>query len=284
MQNYRSLNIAYSYFGAWYYGNDLSVLPRKLSGVDPLADKYPSMSPYMYTAGNPVAKIDPNGLENVVVVGNQGKTPESDNNRNDNKRHFLEAGLNKAKKLKNDKEETTMIVYEGNYTDEQLDYYEKQAKKNDINFIRVNDDADIADYVNKKSISSVSTSARDKDPITDFAYFGHGGPDKLYIGYNTIWDFAERLSASSFNKEAFDKNANIYLESCRSGLGNLYSTFKKYTNGTIQGYNVRLQWGESYTPTYHTGIGIYFPWPKDPNDPHNIIPKNQRVRRERGKR
>ena len=31
--------------------------------VDPLADKYPSMSPYMYCAGNPVMLVDPDGQE-----------------------------------------------------------------------------------------------------------------------------------------------------------------------------------------------------------------------------
>jgi len=31
--------------------------------VDPLADKYPSMSAFMYCAGNPVKLIDPNGME-----------------------------------------------------------------------------------------------------------------------------------------------------------------------------------------------------------------------------
>jgi hypothetical protein len=29
--------------------------------VDPLADKYPSLSPFMYTAGNPVMLVDPDG-------------------------------------------------------------------------------------------------------------------------------------------------------------------------------------------------------------------------------
>jgi len=29
--------------------------------VDPMADKYPSMSAYMYTAGNPVMLVDPDG-------------------------------------------------------------------------------------------------------------------------------------------------------------------------------------------------------------------------------
>ncbi len=49
----------YSYFGARYYDSDLSVW----LSVDPLADKYPSMTSYMYTAGNPVMLVDPDGRE-----------------------------------------------------------------------------------------------------------------------------------------------------------------------------------------------------------------------------
>jgi hypothetical protein len=29
--------------------------------VDPLSDKYPSLSPYAYCAGNPVVLVDPDG-------------------------------------------------------------------------------------------------------------------------------------------------------------------------------------------------------------------------------
>jgi len=47
----------YQYFGARYYNNDISVW----LSVDPLADKYPSTSAYMYTAGNPVMLVDPDG-------------------------------------------------------------------------------------------------------------------------------------------------------------------------------------------------------------------------------
>ena len=47
------------YFGARYYDADLSVW----LSVDPMADKYPSMSPFMYCAGNPVVLIDPNGMD-----------------------------------------------------------------------------------------------------------------------------------------------------------------------------------------------------------------------------
>jgi RHS repeat-associated protein len=47
----------YNYFGARYYNSDVSVW----LSVDPLAHKYPSMSAYMYCAGNPVMLVDPDG-------------------------------------------------------------------------------------------------------------------------------------------------------------------------------------------------------------------------------
>ena len=55
-------NTGYHYFGARYYDSETSVW----LSVDPLADKYPSMSPYMYTAGNPVMLVDPNGMETIA--------------------------------------------------------------------------------------------------------------------------------------------------------------------------------------------------------------------------
>ena len=49
----------YSYFGARYYSSDLSIW----LSVDPMSDKYPSLSPYTYCANNPVKLVDPNGEE-----------------------------------------------------------------------------------------------------------------------------------------------------------------------------------------------------------------------------
>ena len=54
----------YSYFGARYYSSDLSIW----LSVDPQASKYPSLSPYVYCANNPVKLVDPNG-EDVYPVG-----------------------------------------------------------------------------------------------------------------------------------------------------------------------------------------------------------------------
>jgi RHS repeat-associated protein len=53
----RDSKTGYTYFGARYYDSWLSVW----LSVDPLSDKYPSMSPFMYTAGNPVMLVDPDG-------------------------------------------------------------------------------------------------------------------------------------------------------------------------------------------------------------------------------
>ena len=50
-----------SYFGSRYYSSDLSVW----LSVDPMSDKYPSMSPYIYCANNPVKLVDPDGEEIV---------------------------------------------------------------------------------------------------------------------------------------------------------------------------------------------------------------------------
>ncbi len=52
-----------SYFGARYYSSDLSIW----LSVDPMSGKYPSLSPYVYCADNPVKLVDPEGEENLYA-------------------------------------------------------------------------------------------------------------------------------------------------------------------------------------------------------------------------
>ena len=62
----RDEETGYDYFGARYY---VPEIPIWLS-VDPLADKYPNISPYAYAAWNPIKYVDPDGMENVVALPN----------------------------------------------------------------------------------------------------------------------------------------------------------------------------------------------------------------------
>ena len=50
----------FHYYGARYYWSE--ILTGWLS-VDPMVDKYPSISPYTYCVWNPVKLVDPNGME-----------------------------------------------------------------------------------------------------------------------------------------------------------------------------------------------------------------------------
>ena len=59
-----------SYFGSRYYSSDLSIW----LSVDPMSDKYPHQSNYVYCSNNPIKVIDPNGEdeyfnENGIYLG-----------------------------------------------------------------------------------------------------------------------------------------------------------------------------------------------------------------------
>jgi RHS repeat-associated protein len=57
----------YGYFGARYMDHELTTM---WLSVDPMADKYPNVSPYAYCAWNPVKLVDPDGRE-IHIVGDK---------------------------------------------------------------------------------------------------------------------------------------------------------------------------------------------------------------------
>ena len=56
----RDEETGYGYFGARYMDHELMTM---WLSVDPMADKYPSISPYAFCAWNPVKLVDPDGRE-----------------------------------------------------------------------------------------------------------------------------------------------------------------------------------------------------------------------------
>ena len=65
----RDEETGYSYFGARHYHPTLSIW----LSVDPMADKYPSMSPYTYCGNNPVKLVDEDGREIGDYYNRYGK-------------------------------------------------------------------------------------------------------------------------------------------------------------------------------------------------------------------
>ena len=80
----------FHYYGARYYWGEL--LTSWLS-VDPMADKYPSISPYAYCAWNPVKLVDPDGEEAMDyddgwLINHENKTVTRISDNGGNQRQY----------------------------------------------------------------------------------------------------------------------------------------------------------------------------------------------------
>ena len=123
----RDAETGYSYFGARYYDSELSGL---FLSVDPMADKYPSISPYAYCMWNPIKIIDPSGKD-TAFVNNEARemfnhvynkvSKEVNRLERKNKTNSSQyASLKKMKSTLDDviKSSTTFYLYSSNIDDE----------------------------------------------------------------------------------------------------------------------------------------------------------------------
>ena len=187
----------YGYFGARYMDHELMTM---WLSVDPLSDKYPSISPYNYCMWNPIKLIDPDGNEGIIVSGSPGN--------HGNKLHFLENGLDRAKQCreynKKSGEQTTWIIYndpENQTSKDVISRYSKEAKKLGINVMVVDNVDDITDYINNKD----GNGSREKDKISRFYYVGHATPGDLDVGFAGSGENFDPgdLKASAFRSGAY---------------------------------------------------------------------------------
>jgi hypothetical protein len=182
--------------------------------VDPLAEKYPGFSPYVYVYNNPLNYIDPDGKEGIVVSGSPG------NHKNE---HFLKNGLSKAIASQNHYqrkgEKTTWIVYNGSkngYTDKELKSYRAKAKKAGITMKVVSNANDIVDYVNNKT----GDDSRSKDKITSFYYVGHATPGDLDVGWSGT---GENFEPDDFSSEAFSSGTHVnVVGGCNTSVSGVF--------------------------------------------------------------
>ena len=93
----RDSETGFSYFGSRYYSSDLSIW----LSVDPQAAKYPSLSPYVYCANNPVKLVDPNGEEIGNFFDGYGKYLGTDGS--DNQNVYIVTNSKDQKKIKSQK-------------------------------------------------------------------------------------------------------------------------------------------------------------------------------------
>jgi RHS repeat-associated protein len=260
-------------FGARMYDSRLG----RWMACDPKGAKYPGYSPYHFGYCNPIITIDPNGEENIVIVGGQPKTkkPKSDRTnpywgqeaKGHNKRHFLEKGLNEAIRLKENNtengEETTIIVFKSDYSKAELNYYQERAHANGINFIIAKNEDDILNYIGWKDTEAKTDyrqgynedgdEVRDADFITDFSYVGHGNEDALWIGYGGN---GEEIIITEICPDAFAGTGEATLWGCNNG--NDGGIAYQFVDGDYvkksSGYEGTAWWGEDKDG--NQGVGL----------------------------
>lgn len=233
--------------------------------MDPLAEKYYSISPYTYCSNNPVNRIDPARREGLVVSGQPGD--------HKNRKHFLVNGLNRAKALASQfnkagkGEKATWFIYngggKGGYSSKDLANYQKQAAKAGVNVQVVSDTKTITNYVNNKT----GGDSRANDQITNFSYLGHATPGDLDIGFvdHGFINMAtnKTLDVSSFNSSAFSNNAKIDLVGgCRTAVSGIFekSVIKQFgqilsPSAVIMGSSTRIDYGDGNVDTDEELVG-----------------------------
>jgi len=118
----------YSYFGARYYSSDLSIW----LSVDPMSDKYPSLSPYVYCADNPIKLVDPNG-EDIWEINSHGKVVNHVVDKTKDAFYIVDKNGNRIKGKELSFNYGTIETYKSQYSDEAkttFDWYNVRGDNN----------------------------------------------------------------------------------------------------------------------------------------------------------
>lgn len=245
----------FSYFGARYYDSDLSGL---FMSVDPMSDKYPNISPYIYCAWNPIRFADPDGNERIVVSGG-----EYDGERY--KYNFIEPAITKLKELKAiaGSEPITWLVASAGYSESDMADFKRVANELGVGFQTINSADEFTNYLNSKDVESSGLSkARMSDQITSISVFGHGYSGSVEFAHGQAnsdqfsWgtDKVKKLNENAFY------NTKVDFYSCNSATDteterSLGYVFSQRTKTIVTGYK-----GKSTYTQMNNGEGFGAKW------------------------
>ena len=224
---------------ARYYNSDLSIW----LSVDPMADKYPSTSPYTYCGNNPVKLVDPKGRE-IWIVGEDGNSYKYKGgqlfDRNGNvfefKRNSYEGRTVEALGTLKESEMGNNLIssFENSSTDITITSADKRGGIY-TGLSSFDHGTDII-YWNNKGADLHTVNGRQRNSATDLGHeFSHA------YDYCIGFDY-ERGSFKGLNTEEW---MAIYRENCiRSDLGQ----------------PLRISYGSVSIPYYHhSEIRSYYP-------------------------
>jgi RHS repeat-associated protein len=210
----RDSKTGYTYFGARYYDSELSVW----LSVDPLADKYPSMSPFMYTAGNPVMLVDPDGMK-------WGKPGEDENNNSDRKQademrnDFVK--MRDEYKTKYDAKYKEMQEYSGDRNSEEYKNMTKEAQELNAGYVNMQNGIQEIDRItNDKNYYTFSGNSKTfNTPSVDK---NSAGTYTITINYNSSSN-ANKVHEVAHTAQIVDGKMTIHQN------GNKYEFRSTYT-------------------------------------------------------
>jgi hypothetical protein len=186
--------------------------------VDPLADKYPSMSPFMYTAGNPVMLVDPDGMK-------WGKPGEDENNNSDRKQademrnDFVK--MRDEYKTKYDAKYKEMQEYSGDRNSEEYKNMTKEAQELNAGYVNMQNGIQEIDRItNDKNYYTFSGNSKTfNTPSVDK---NSAGTYTITINYNSSSN-ANKVHEVAHTAQIVDGKMTIHQN------GNKYEFRSTYT-------------------------------------------------------
>jgi len=203
----------YDYGARGYY-----VAMNSWTSVDPLAEKHPEISPYVYCAGNPVRYVDPDGRDFIVLSMNKGNQ--------------------ELRRIKMDGEDRYYKVNEDAFN---------KASKSFTN--------DNQDYNTMLSIGSLRTQERNSDQtglIAEQTGVGVSVSGSMRDGNNLIGDVQVTFQAN------FDDNSNYAISSYNAVAGGYGNGAPENGDYTVNNYQDRSPSGWYSSGMNRDGVGFSY--------------------------